>query len=120
MSSEGVKESPHFELAWPFGVSTATLASWVLQVMLLRAQLEGEKLVHREVQSPTVARATGSTSGVATSGVATSGVATCGVGCGVAIGVGCGEAKELKRVSADKSVRKDMIGDDLWITKDLG
>jgi hypothetical protein len=115
MPSEGVKESPHFELAWPLGVSTATLASWVLQVMLLRAQLEGEKLVHREVQSPTVARATGSTSGVATSGVA-----TCGVGCGVAIGVGCGEAKELKRVSADKSVRKDMIGDDLWITKDLG
>jgi hypothetical protein len=70
--------------------------------MLVRAQLDGEKLVHSEAQSGVVTtRATGSA-------------------WGVACGVGCGSAKDAKRESADKSDRKDMFGDDFWITRDLG
>jgi hypothetical protein len=100
-----VKESPQLELDWPLGVSTGVLALWGVHLMLVRAQLEGEKLVHSDAQSGVTTRATGSAWGV-----------TCGVACGV----GCGSAKDAKRESADKSDRKDMFGDDFWITRDWG
>lgn len=55
----------------------------------------GEKVVHRDAQSPvTTARCCGSAT--------------------------MGSAEEPKRESEDKSDRRDMFGDDLRITKDLG
>lgn len=63
----------------------------MVQVRLLRAQLLGEKLLHRDAQSPTTAR-----------------------------GAGSAGVEEPRTEAVDKSDRKDMFGDDLWTTKDLG